>query len=367
MIRLSSILMIAVSLWLIPIVPVSAQEGPVLGPQVAPTLNESIALQEEFAVAREQSVPAQEPVSAPEQPVSAKNSEVVKKETRAYSFTVGIREWFSQGRSAHNIGNVGGPNVSSELTWSGLNVPITQFTGDLVVHNRFVADLMIGYGSHAHGTLLDQDWLGNNRTNKFSETLSDVTGDSVFTVSFAAGLRVFGWEVRENPVLGGIDLLVGYQYWRERYEASGIQNLLTGTSSFNGVTAITQTNTWNSIRIGTRATVPVLSRLAFKGSVFYIPYSSYQNEDIHHLRTDLRQNPSFLTEATGGNGVQLEGSVLVRVWRRLTFEVGYAYWDIQSGSGTLQAFLADGTVGFAEHNEEHTRRQGVFFGANWTF
>src|SRR5262245_392648 len=263
MIRLSSILVIAVSLWLIPIVPVSAQEGPVLGPQFSPTLNESIARQEEFAVAREQPVPPQEPVSAPEQPGSAENPATIRKETRAYSFTLRSRAWFSQGRSAHNIGSFGGPNVSSELTWSGLNVPITQFTGDLVVHNRFVADLMIGYGSRAGGTLLDQDWLGNNRTNKFSETLSDVTGDSVFTVSFDAGLRVFGWEVRENPVLGGIDLLVGYQYWRERYEASGIQNLLTGTTSFTGVTAITQTNTWNSIRIGTRATVPVLSRLAF--------------------------------------------------------------------------------------------------------
>lgn len=365
MIHLSSLLMIAV-LWLITVPPISAQEEPISG-QLGPVQDKSIAIQEKFAAAQEQSGPAQEPASTPEQPVSAENPATVRKETRAYSFTVGIREWFSQGHSAHNIGSFGGPNVSSELTWSGLNVPITQFTGDLVVHNRFVADLMIGYGSRAGGTLLDQDWLGNNRTNKFSETLSDVTSDSVFTVSFDAGLRVFGWEVRENPVLGGIDLLVGYQYWRERYEASGIQNLLTGTTSFTGVTAITQTNTWNSIRIGTRATVPVLSRLAFKGSVFYIPYSSYQNEDIHHLRTDLRQDPSFLTKATGGNGVQLEGSVLVRVWRRLTFEVGYAYWDIQSGSGTLQAFLANGTVGFAEHNEEHTRRQGVFFGANWTF
>jgi hypothetical protein len=142
---------------------------------------------------------------------------------------------------------------------------------------------------------------------------------------------------------------------------------LTGTSSFNGVPAITQTNTWNSIRIGTRAVVPILSRLALKGSAFYIPYTGYTSEDIHHLRSDLRQDPSFLSEAKGGDGVQLEASVLVRVWRRLTVEAGYAYWDIRSGTGTIQSFNVNGPVGFGIHNEEHTRRQGVFFGANWIF
>jgi outer membrane protein Pom len=288
--------------------------------------------------------------------------------TPDYVLIVGVREWISQGRSAHNIGNpFGPPNVASELTWRGLNVPITQVSADLVVQNRFIVDLDIGYGARGHGTLLDQDWRGDNRTNKLFETLSDVSGANVLTISASTGIRMVSWNVRNNPIPGGIDALVGYQYWRERYEASGIQNLLTGTSSFIGVTAITQTNTWNSIRIGTRATVPFFSRLALKGSAFYIPFTSYRNEDIHHLRTDLRKDPSFLSTATGGSGVQLEGSLMVRVWRRLTVEAGYAYWDIRSGSGTLEAFGADGTVGIARHNEEHTGRQGVFFGANWIF
>ena len=288
--------------------------------------------------------------------------------TPDYVLIVGAREWISQGRSAHNIGNpFGPPNVASELTWRGLNVPITQIAVDLVVQNRFIADLDIGYGVHGNGTLLDQDWRGNNRTNKLFETRSDVSGANVLTISASMGIRIVSWNVAPNPIPGGVDVLVGYQYWREQYEASGVQNLLAGASLFPGVTAITQTNTWNSIRIGIRATVPLFSRLALKGNAFYIPFTSYRNEDIHHLRSDLRQDPSFLTAATGGSGVQLEGSLMVRVWRRLTVEAGYAYWDLRSGSGTLEAFDSHGTVGVARHNEENTRRQGVFFGANWIF
>ncbi|MGH7233302.1 MAG: omptin family outer membrane protease [Nitrospiraceae bacterium] len=298
-------------------------------------------------------------------PVAAQEEAVITPDARPYSLTVGVREWISQGRSAHNIG--GTTNVASELSWRGLNIPITQVHADLVVLNRLVGNVEIGYGSRSHGTLLDQDWSGNNRTDKFSETLSDVSGGSVLTISLTTGLRLLAWNVQDNPVLGGVDALVGYQYWRERYEASGVQNLLTGASSFNGVTALTQTNTWNSIRIGTRATVPILSRVALTGSVFYIPYTAYRNEDIHHLRSDLRKDPSFLSEANGGSGIQLEASVAVRVWQRLTAEVGYAYWDIRSGQGTIQAFNANGSVAFGTHNEDNTRRQGIFFGVNWIF
>lgn len=148
---------------------------------------------------------------------------------------------------------------------------------------------------------------------------------------------------------------------------NGLQDLLTGSTVFTGVTAITQTNTWHSFRLGARAIIPLHARVAIKGSAFYIPVSRYENEDVHHLRTDLGQNPSFLTTATGGNGVQLEGSVLIRVWERLMIEAGYAYWDIRSGNGSLQAFLSDGQVAVEPHNDEHTRRQGVFFGITWTF
>jgi hypothetical protein len=303
-------------------------------------------------------------------PATTEQQPAVRDETRPYTLTVGIREWISQGRSAHNIGAPDGhPNVLSELSWRGMNSVITEVNADLVV-KHFVVMGSIGYGTIGGGTLRDQDWDGDNRTQKAFETLSRSNDGSVLIISLTPGVRAFQWTAEENPVLGGIDILLGYQYWREQYVGFGAVNQL-GPGQAPDVKSITQTNTWQSLRLGTRITVPLLSRIALKGSAFYIPVTAYRNEDIHHLRTGgsgaLRQNPSFLTTASGGRGVQLEGSLSVRVWRQLTLEAGYAYWDIRSGSGIVEAYPASGGVVQESHNVENTRRQGVFFGVNWIF
>ena len=288
----------------------------------------------------------------------------------AYSLTFGVREWITRGRSGHNIGSPAGPNVASELSWRGMNSVITQFTGDLVV-KRFILNLSVGYGGINGGDLLDQDWDDNNRTNKTSETISRIGDGSIWIVSVTPGVRLFEWSVPDNPIRGGYDLMAGFQFWREQYVAFGGANLLPAGPPLPDGRSLQQTNTWQSMRIGMRTTFPAFSFLAVKGGIFYIPFNSYRNEDIHYLRTTgpmaLRQDPSFLSTATGGNGVQVEGSVLVRLWRGLTAEAGYAYWDMRSGSGTIEQFNADGTVALGTHNQENTKRQGVFFAVNWVF
>lgn len=294
-------------------------------------------------------------------------AEQVVTESRDVSLTVGVREWLSQGRSANNIAAPDGhPNVLSELTWRGVNSVVTEVSGDLVV-NRIVASLSLGYGGITNGTFLDQDWNGDNRTQKEVETISTVGESSVFFVSVTPGVRLFHWTVEENPIRGGLDALIGYQLWRERYQAFGGQYTFPVNAPLPGGVAISQTNSWQSLRLGLRATVPVFSFLAVKGSVFYIPVTYYRSEDVHHLRPDLAQNPSFLTTASGGQGVQAEGAVVIRPWRQLLIEAGYQYWDIRSGQGTVQAFGADGSVAREPFNVDNTRRQGVFFGVSWLF
>ena len=284
----------------------------------------------------------------------------------AYSLTLGVREWITQGRSSHNIGSPTGPNVASELSWRGVNSVITQVNGDLVV-KRFILNLSVGHGGINNGDLLDEDWDGPNRTMRSSATISRVDDGSIWIVSVTPGVRLFEWSVPDNPIRGGYDLMAGYQFWREQYVAFGGRDILTGNPPLPDTRSLKQTNTWQSMRIGMRTIFPAFSFLAVKGSIFYIPFSSHRNDDIHDLRTDLRKDPSFLSTATGGNGIQLEGSVMVRLWRGLTAEAGYAYWDIRSGSGTIQQNNADGTIALGTHNEENTKRQGVFFAVNWVF
>ena len=305
--------------------------------------------------------------------LAAEDTPPILEGKRPYTLTVGVREWLSHGQSAHNIGD-SRANVRSELTWRGLNSAITEVNADLVVLQRLLMNVSIGYGTIGSGTLLDEDWNGNNRTQKTSDTLSRSDNGSVLIISVTPGVRVVHWTIQDNPVLGGVDFLLGYQYWQEKYAAYGVQDIFRDPSVFpvdrttsNSVNAITQTNHWNTLRLGTRATVPLLSFLSFKASAFYIPVNYYRQEDVHHLRSDLQQNLSFLSTAAGGNGVQLEGSLSVRVWRQLTAEAGYRYWDIKSGQGTVTEYNLDGTIGQGRHNVDHTKRQGVFFGINWIF
>jgi hypothetical protein len=300
-------------------------------------------------------------------PSSAEDQPPVVEDKRPYTLTVGVKEWLSHGQSAHNIGD-SGVNVRSELTWRGLNSAITELNADLVVLQRLLMNMSVGYGTIGSGTLLDQDWNGNNRTRTISETLSQSDNGSVLIISLTPGVRVVHWTTQDNPVLGGIDFLLGYQYWYEKYAAYGLQDIFPGGRNIpSSVNGITQSNHWHSLRLGTRATVPILSFLSFKASAFYIPVNYYRQDDVHHLRSDLQQDLSFLSTATGGNGVQLEGSLSVRVWRQLTAEAGYRYWDIKSGQGTITEYNADGSIGQGRFNVDNTKRQGVFFGINWIF
>src|SRR5688572_12901663 len=102
------------------------------------------------------------PAAIEEQPTITEQQPAVREEKRPYTLTVGIREWISQGRSAHNIGAPDGhPNVLSELSWRGMNSVITEVNADLLV-KRAVLTASIGYGTIGGGTLLDQDWNGDN-------------------------------------------------------------------------------------------------------------------------------------------------------------------------------------------------------------
>ena len=288
------------------------------------------------------------------------------------SLTLGTRVWFSQGKLGYNFSSAGGPDVTSELLWKGQNTKIYEVKADLVVR-RFVANVTLGWGSLERGTLRDSDFASNGRTGIFSDTLSSPTDGFIVYGSVDIGPRLIRWTYKGAP--GALDVLVGFQYWQEKYTARGIDvdlcrsvpgfTCVLPTGASTNANAITETITWKSIRLGPRVTVPVLSRLTAVGQAFYIPWTEYKNVDIHHLRTDLPQDPSFKDFASGGQGIQLEGALQLNVWKSLRIEAGYRYWDLRSGSGTSCVGECLAVIG--QLNDAKARRQGLFFGADWTF
>jgi hypothetical protein len=289
------------------------------------------------------------------------------------SLTIGTRIWFSQGKLGYNFAAVGGPDVTSELLWQGQNTKIYEVRADLVAR-RFVSILTLGWGSIDQGTLRDLDFTGNSRTGIFSDTLSSPTDGYVVYGSVDLGPRLIRWEQKGKT--GAVDFLLGFQYWREKWTARGVQDNIPGGRNTDA-NAITETVTWKSLRVGPRVIVPIIPRLRATGTAFYIPWTQYENNDIHLLRTDVSQNPSFREKASGGNGIQLEGALQANVWRELNLEAGYRYWDIRSGAGDSFFFFPCTIVGqggmsncqdrAGTLNDAKARRQGIFFGASWTF
>jgi hypothetical protein len=274
------------------------------------------------------------------------------------SLTIGGRLWVTSGYSTHSI-------AFSELRWKGVDSVVPEVNVDFV-WKRFVLMGSLGGGAIRDGVLIDEDFNDRNHQDRISRTRSDTDDDGLFYVNADVGFRALRWGTPGQP--GFIDALAGYQYWHERYVAFG------ATSAFPGVVpaisanarVITQDYYWHSLRLGGRAQVPLFGGLGLKARAFLVPWSYSIIDDIHHRRSDLRHDPSFHGEASGGLGVQADGGLTYQVWRGLSVEVGYQYWRVKSGEGTETASFTSGDVD-TRLLENRTERYGPYVGVQYRF
>jgi hypothetical protein len=276
-----------------------------------------------------------------------------------FSWTLGVRPWITTGYNEWNFADDdGAPNVLSDLRWRGVDSLVTEVYGE-VRWKRLLLLGSLGRGEIDDGVLIDDDFTLNNRQGRFSHTRSSVKDDGLFYLNIDLGARIITWEQplwgqrsSEAGVGGYVDLFVGYQYWHEKYVAFGA----TGTSAISpSRRAITHDYWWESVRLGIRAGIPLLSRLHFKATSVGLPLSWYDLEDIHHLRTDLRKNPSFSSESDAGWGIGLDGALSYQIWRGVSVEAGYRYWRIDSGEGDKFTHALTGTTSAKLNNTTFER------------
>jgi hypothetical protein len=289
-----------------------------------------------------------------------------------FALTVGTRLWLTSGYSDEQT-SVPGINPLSDLRWRGTDVIAPELFVD-GAWKRLVFRSTLGLGAILDGAFLDDDFAGNNRTNRFSATRSRVDGDDILHVSGDLGVRAIRWSAADGRP-GFLDLLVGYQYWRESYEAFGATGV--GFVSFtppvtvdltvpSDVKVITQDFTWQSIRVGGRVAVPLPARFGFRAEAMLVPWTNFELRDVHHLRSDLRQDPSFEQSGKGGFGYELEAALSYTIWRTLTVEAGFRYWKIESGDGDAKAHTLAGTATF-KFEGASTERYGPFLGVQYRF
>lgn len=275
--------------------------------------------------------------------------------------TLGGRVWATSGYSSRRSAAAGIDRLS-ELRWRGVDSIVPEVNVDLV-WNRFVALASIGGGVIGDGVLIDEDFSPTGERTGF--TRSTVDDSDLFYINTDVGGRVFDWTLPDATARGYVDLLFGFQYWQERYVAFGATGF-PGTVD-SGTRAIANDYYWSSLRLGARTQVPIYRGLSVRLRGYLVPWSYLVIEDVHYLRSDLRRDPSFRDEADGGFGWQADGALTYAVTDRLSVELGFQYWLLESGEGDQFAYTT--TVGTVRQklDEARTERYGPFVGVRWRF
>jgi hypothetical protein len=264
--------------------------------------------------------------------------------------------------------------VLSDLRWRGTDAVVTEVSAD-VVWRWLVLSAAFGRGELHGGVLIDDDFTLSDRQGRFSHTRSGVEGD-LFYVQGDAGARVATWGAQRPGARGHLDLLAGYQHYHEHREAFGLTGFfdlgpfgipLTLPNVESPRTKVITHDVYiHSLRLGVRTRIPLGAGVTLQARFFLLPWSSFQLEDRHHLRTDLRQNPSFLSEAEGGFGIQTAAG-LAYTHGGFSLEAGWELWDLNSGSGMQIARTRTQGPIRSRLNEITIERAGPYLGLRYRF
>lgn len=302
------------------------------------------------------------------------------------AFELGIGTWMSEGRTEwnHDASSVDASlgNPSSELAYKKVRSNIVELNGKIMTREQFFVRGNIGYGIIHDGTLVDDDFLSAagaaangtsvSGAHMFSRTESPIDDNFLWFVTLDAGIPLFSL-FNEKLTVG---IFGGYQHWRERVSAQGVNQLTCtsvgnlcsapGSNSFSGQDAITNTVQWDSFRIGVDSEFQLLERLGLTATVAFVPYTILENKDIHYLRTDLRQDPSFTMTGTG-HGYQAEVGLQFMVIHNLYLKAGVRYWRLEVTDGEWRNHPNGTGSSTLNLNDFSSQRYGGTFGISYSF
>lgn len=240
---------------------------------------------------------------------------------------LGYRPWFSWG-SAEDLA-FGNSLFKFRDTFSTVH----EFNID-GVWNRLVSRVDIGFGGIANGYF--------HIENPASGPRFPLDGNDLFYVTCDVGFRVFqSGDQRSGG--GALDLLVGYQHWRETYFENDPANP-EGPS-------FTDTFYWDSVRVGGRGQLRG-ERWQAQARFLVSPYTHFANH-----------TSSASLAAESGWGLMSDVSASYRLWKELAVELGYQVFYLRSGSGTID--IGKGPT--PDFQWAELVRQGILLGVSWKF
>ncbi|MFC0240898.1 outer membrane beta-barrel protein [Rhodopseudomonas telluris] len=279
---------------------------------------------------------------------------------------IGGRVWYSAGRFQKDLGNSSDPGHQNVLI-SRLTYQSDAASGELFGRIDGPHDLFLkgfaGGGKLVSGRMNDEDWIANDGI-PYSNTLSDPVKGSIAYATLDAGydlLRGPGYK------FGGF---VGYNYYREAKAAYGcVQNAgplasaACGSPIPNSVLAITENDTWHSLRVGLNGEVALGRGVKLSADAAYLPYVKFFGEDNHVLRRDVSNTLS--PERATGQGVQLEAILSYQFSNAFSLGAGARYWAMWATTDAYTNIF--GTACPCQTLPVRTERYGTFLQAAYKF
>ena len=282
---------------------------------------------------------------------------------RSWMFTNGETKW------SHNASGrdpqLGNP--TSKLTYKDNNTQIIELEAKINLTRRWFLRGDLGLSvALDRGSLIDDDYSAGQHL--YLQTKSNISGSGTWYVNGDIGYRAV--EFRNGR--GYLDVFGGFQYWRTKQEATGLEvrvcdpGVITCPASQSGGLMITNTTQWiTPLRIGVNSEYRLTRWFSLEGKLAASPVSLVYNEDRHEQRTDL-QKPSFTMWGVGAS-VNADAGVKVMLTKSLALTGGYRVWWNAIYSGTLETH----PVGFASESfplrEFQTIRHGPTIGLTASF
>ncbi len=271
---------------------------------------------------------------------------------------VGVRYWYSTGKTQMQLFDASGAIPVSQLTWSDQ----TGHAGEgyfNIRQNDYFLKGYIGAGILTGGKLQDEDFPP--AISPYSSTNSGSKDGKLRYLSVD-----FGYYLLNTPggKLGGF---VGYHYDSETMNAYGCTQTagnaaICGTTPIpDSVNVITEKYRWSSVRLGIAGEVELMPNLKLSGDAAWLPYTSLRGSDTHWLR--LGTGPTDFTGATPqtgrGTGMQFEGIVSYMFTNNVTLGVGGRYWHMEAPDATAH-FESSTASGGPQVEKVKMDRYGMF-------
>jgi outer membrane protease len=365
---------IAVMLGMIAIADAAQEDGP-RWPSIYEPQWPNIAGQPGYDPNKPAPVPASEPEivtgSVQSQSAVAKRWHDFKAERTivvpAFEGEFGLRYWMNFGQTAKNLYNVPGTEMVSRLTYDGLQGHAIEAFGRIDHTSGFYLKGYVGIGIVNRGQLNDEDFFPPTMM-PYSSTMSQQREG---TMAYASADIGFNLIRKPGFRLGAY---AGYHYLDQSVSAYGCaqvatNNLICGNQIPDNILVITQSNHWNSLRLGLDATIKLGGPFSLALDGAWLPYVKLNGGDSHWLRIGTTPG-SFtgeLPEDGQGTGYQLEAALAYAVSSNVKVAVGGRYWRMEANGLTHFENHVVGGNSFPQPVDWKVESYGVFVQGSFKF